>query len=87
MEPLTRDCILGTTVDGDKVSFLHPVHSFLSWLIEFAKFDDISQLVEVFEAVERLYPRDSNLPSLAVSLFDYPIKTIVLMSQIKAGFG
>lgn len=86
VEPLTRECILGTTVDGDKVSFLHPVHSFLSWLIEFAKFDDISQLVEVFEAVERLYPRDSNLPSLAVSLFDYPIKTIVLMSQIKAGF-
>lgn len=84
-EPYTGELIYISRVDEDKVSLLHPVHSFLGWLIEFAKFEDISQLVEVFENVRRSYS-PNQLPSLEVSLFDYPIKTIVLMSQIKAGF-
>ncbi|RCK59564.1 E3 ubiquitin-protein ligase ubr1 [Candida viswanathii] len=84
-EPYTGELIQVSRVDEDKVSFLHPAHSFLGWLIEFAKFSEISQLVEVFDNVKKVYP-PSQFGSLEVSLFDYPIKTIVLMSQIKAGF-
>ena len=56
----------------------------LSWLIEFSRFTDIRNLVEVFQTV-KLKHIGSETPSLEVLIFDYPIKTIVLMSQIKAG--
>ncbi|KAL6451746.1 ubr1 E3 ubiquitin-protein ligase ubr1 [Candida maltosa Xu316] len=85
-EPRTGEVIHASRVDEDKVSFLHPVHSFLSWLIEFAKFDDIMQLKQVFQAIRQNRSTPSTLPTIEVSIFDYPIKTVVLMSQIKAGY-
>lgn len=84
VEPITGSLIQISDIEEDKVSFLHPVHSFLSWLIEFSRFTDIRNLVEVFQTV-KLKHIGSETPSLEVLIFDYPIKTIVLMSQIKAG--
>ncbi|ODV78408.1 ubiquitin-protein ligase [Suhomyces tanzawaensis NRRL Y-17324] len=75
-----------------KVSFLHPLHSFLSWLIEVSNFDNLGQLAEVLDyATSSEFPRSGviqsgELPNPLTTIFDYPIRTIVLMSQIKSGF-
>ncbi|CAI5759305.1 unnamed protein product [Candida verbasci] len=73
-EPITGETFIDCKVYEDKVSFLHPLHSFLSWLIESADCDDLKYVLDNYEK-----PIES-------IIFDYPIKTIVLMSQIKAGF-
>lgn len=76
--------------DEKKVSFLHPVHSFLSWLIEFANFDSADELHAIIsdgwksayvEGEDNLDLNDS-----IISIFEYPLRTIVLCSQIKSGF-
>ncbi|RLV96343.1 E3 ubiquitin-protein ligase ubr1 [Spathaspora sp. JA1] len=61
-----------TKTQGE-VSFLHPLHSFLSWLIELSKFEstELTQILQEYEID---------------NIFTYPIKTLVLMSQIKTGF-
>ncbi|KAI3402715.2 hypothetical protein KGF56_004389 [Candida oxycetoniae] len=84
-EPITGMAVKVSKVDLDKVSFLHPLHSFLSWLIEYASFPSMNILKEIFDQVqmESLHKKPWSIGSL---IFDYPIKTIVLLSQIKAGF-
>lgn len=78
-----------TTLDDAKVSFLHPIHSFLSWLIEFSSFGTSTKLLSVFTdtitgfIAENL--KSASLSSCIISIFDYPIRTIVLSSQIKSG--
>lgn len=80
---------LPETEEGN-VSFLHPIHSFLSWLIEFSNFDTPQKLVLVFmESVNSFVLQNPNANILEVNLntiFEYPIRTIVLSSQIKSGF-
>lgn len=77
-------------IDEEKVSFLHPIHSFLSWLIEFSNFESPSEIIGVLESSTESYVLGTSqaleIPNPLTSIFDYPIRTIVLMSQIKSGF-
>lgn len=78
------------TLDDVKVSFLHPIHSFLSWLIEFSSFGSSTKLFTVFtDAIEtfiRKSPEDHSFMSCITTIFDYPLRAVVLCSQIKSGF-
>ncbi|EGW35414.1 uncharacterized protein SPAPADRAFT_69665 [Spathaspora passalidarum NRRL Y-27907] len=56
-----------------EVSFLHPLHSFLSWLIELSQIEPAA-LAKILQE----YQIDN--------IFTYPITTLVLMSQIKTGY-
>lgn len=80
-------------IDREKVSFLHPIHSFLSWLIELSDLSTPTEINEVINDATIAY-KDKALTSSKpfeiqnpfASIFEYPIRTIVLMSQIKSGF-
>lgn len=71
-------------------SFLHPLHSFLAWLIEFAGFNGPEKLIQVIDELIEQFKQAhpgvlyENLTSSVV--FQYPLRTIVLSSQIKSGF-
>lgn len=97
MEPQEQNLILKYRIDRDKVSFLHPIHCFLSWLIELSGFHSITQLDDTlkeaafhYEAQLRQLQLDKQLipaeQSPITTIFEYPIRTIVLMSQIRSGF-
>lgn len=81
-------------VEGDqefKVSFLHPIHSFLSWLIEFSSFDSLDKMLRIFNDTYNAFKSrntdDLGLSELCISkVFEYPMRTVVLSSQIKSGF-
>ncbi|KAG2735011.1 hypothetical protein G9P44_001225 [Scheffersomyces stipitis] len=87
-EPIGGNIIQYYRIDEEKVSFLHPIHSFLSWLIELSDFKSPSEIVEVLNSSTDFYSITSSvdIPNHLTSIFDYPIRTIVLMSQIKSGF-
>ncbi|KAI5965756.1 uncharacterized protein KGF55_001119 [Candida pseudojiufengensis] len=82
-DPISKQIIKSSKVSEDSVSFLHPTHSFLSCLIEYAKFSNLDKLKAIFKEIQAPKFPGVSIESL---IFDYPIKTIVLMSQIKAGF-
>lgn len=82
IEPISGKSIAKRN-DDDKVCFLHPLHSFLSWLIEYSDLSSPSELVDIFNQAS---PDDNSSPSKPSLIFDYSIRTIVLMSQIKSGF-
>ncbi|CCE82788.1 Piso0_002534 [Millerozyma farinosa CBS 7064] len=92
-EPSTNTPIRDYRIDQEKVSFLHPLHSFLSWLMESTNFDASPDTLDILKAAAELssYPAHDEItgesyPDPIVSLFDYPVRTTVLMSQIKSGF-
>ncbi|KAK6464221.1 ubiquitin-protein ligase [Scheffersomyces coipomensis] len=87
-EPIGGNIIQHFRIDEEKVSFLHPIHSFLSWLIELSEFKSPSELAEVLESSKNTACSNQrmDLANPLTSIFDYPIRTIVLMSQIKSGF-
>lgn len=75
-------------IDKEKVSFLHPLHSFLSWLIELSRFENPEELQRIIRLALDSIPSGLAHPGYKqylTSLFEYPLRTIVLMSQIKAG--
>lgn len=73
-----------------KQSFLHPLHSLLGWLIEFARLDSKDDLLRVInDAIDGFRSKHSTFQfeNLKMSLiYQYPIRTIVLSSQIKSGY-
>lgn len=73
-------------IASDKVSFLHPVHSFLSWIIEFSDHLDVESLRQIITDNNQLYLLQKPMKIYETFLFDYSLRTIVLMSQIKSGF-
>ncbi|EDK46045.1 hypothetical protein LELG_04225 [Lodderomyces elongisporus NRRL YB-4239] len=84
-EPITGMMMKLSKVECNKVSFLHPLHSFLSWLIEYANFPTMDTLRDILQKVQNENVVGSYI-SIESIIFDYPIKAIVLLSQIKAGF-
>lgn len=79
--------IIEFVVSKRSVSFIHCLHSFLSWLIELNKFYKDNSLLE--STVMNYYAKEPVLGSkttFALQLFDYPLRTLVLLSQIKVGF-
>lgn len=76
-------------IDEDKVSFLHPIHSFLSWLIELSDFHSADEIRALLAFATTQKDASGNIiskPDALTSILDYPVRTIVLMSQIKSGF-
>lgn len=74
---------------GRAVSFLHPLHLFLSWLIEYAAYTDKALLLDIFAKASKDACNDSSKESWETSvkiLFHYPIQSIVLAAQVKTGF-
>ncbi|KAG5363964.1 E3 ubiquitin-protein ligase ubr11 [Yarrowia sp. E02] len=78
-------------VASQDVSLYHPLHAFLSWLIECGQVTQSRRLREILTDVQlaetpnpmelAVHPR-----SLALSvLFEYPMRVLVLLSQIKVG--
>lgn len=68
-------------------SFLHPLHLFLSWLIEYASFNEKDTLVDLLEtASKECCERTPSFSSPILQLFYYPLQSVVLAAQIKTGF-
>lgn len=104
IEPIGNSAIRKFSIDNGKVSFLHPIHSFLSWLIELSDFKSLKDLQLVLKTNQFPYIPEETLiknPYLTnncgttinctgidnlTSIIEYPIRTIVLLSQIKSGF-
>lgn len=77
--------------EESKVCFLHPIHSFLSWLIEFSNFNSLDELLGILDTTcnkfKAQYLHDPHLADRCISkIFEYSIRTVVLCSQIKSGF-
>lgn len=71
------------------VSFLHPLHLFLSWLIEYASFKDSDDLIKILRDASIDVRNDTSREAFEHSLtciFHYPIQSIVLAAQVKTGF-
>lgn len=110
-EPYTGAAVTVHRLLEDKVSFLHPVHSFLGMFLKNGQIDlaTVKQLfataiahdgnpltvedhVTLETALLTLLTRLEALTPLQfaahplVSIFDYPVRTLALMLQIKLGF-
>lgn len=79
-------------VNEENVSFLHPIHSFFSWIIESSDLNSSDELAVIIESAALRYLQSkensplTQLTKPAALLFEYPIRTMALTSQIKAGF-
>ena len=85
MEEIEGALVRKYDLENEKVSFLHPIHSFLSWLIELSDFKSANDIGAVIADATQSSLVASGI-SGAVSIFEYPIRTVVLISQIKLGF-
>ena len=91
-DPLHGYWIEDFRIDEEFVSLLHPIHSFLSWLIEFSQIETTEELESLIEssassALAR-YSNSSvaNLAKTSLILFEYPLRSSALTYQIKSGF-
>ncbi len=71
--------IVNFRVDSEKLSFLHPVHAFLTWLVHYDNDITSSEMLQRILLGNNLNVNDLYL------IFDYPLRTLVLLSQIKIG--
>ena len=80
----------GKSSEVAKMSFLHPLHSFLSWLIEFSNFSFGDQFLSLIHStineVLLSSPELGDFEACVQVIFKYPVQTVVLASQIKSGF-
>ncbi|KAG7192340.1 uncharacterized protein KQ657_001738 [Scheffersomyces spartinae] len=84
-DPRSNELIQEYRIDKEKVSFLHPLHSLLAFLIQFAEFESSFEVKQIIDdTINKM--GQTNIPNPTVSIFDYSVRTIVLMSQIKSGF-
>lgn len=88
VDPVDGTAIQLFDISKDKVSFLHPIHSLLSWLIELSSFSSVSDIKGIFEQSMVDHANQLQLKTYIPQtfIFEYSIRTIVLMSQIKTGF-
>ncbi|CCH41212.1 E3 ubiquitin-protein ligase [Wickerhamomyces ciferrii] len=73
-----KTAITDFKVHENVVSFLHPIHAFISWMIQYSHISNIKTL-ESFGNLSF----DENLIRYVL---EHPLRTIVLLSQIKVGF-
>lgn len=65
-------------VHSSTVSFLHPMHSFLTWLIQYSGTTDLSQFSGFSDKI--------SIDNMCHYLIEHPLRVIVMLSQIKIGF-
>lgn len=71
-------------VEDDPVSLHHPLHALLSWLIQYGGLESSEDLKKLLIVPTSHYLKYSSDDQLAI-LFDYPIRVLVLLSQIRIG--
>lgn len=78
----SKELIVDFNVENEKVSVHHPVHAFLSWIIQYGKVDSI-------EVLRKALIPDNCVPGAEVEnlelIFDHPIRVLSLLSQIQVG--
>lgn len=79
--------VISYKVEEGRVSLHHPLHAFLSWMIQFGKIESAEQLRHLMlppvEYTSRYdHPAEEEILSL---LFDYHVRVLILLSQIKIG--
>ncbi|MCH0628783.1 hypothetical protein JNB11_02210 [Kocuria palustris] len=84
LEPFTGAMVTEVSLSQDKAALLHPVHSFLGGLLNAAEFATTNDVLAIFEEAVKVVGYAHGDP-LAV-IFDYPIRTLALLAQIKLGF-
>lgn len=91
-EPLHGYWIEDFRIDEEFVSLLHPIHSFLSWLIEFSQInttEELGSLIESSASSALVTSSNSSVAKLSKAsliLFEYPLRSSALTYQIKSGF-
>ncbi|KAI0463211.1 hypothetical protein LJB42_003231 [Komagataella kurtzmanii] len=74
-------------ISTEVVSLLHPLHSFVSWVIEMNKTletpQDLIHLFELDAEVNRVGAEDAHRLQ---RIFEFPLRTLVILSQIKIGY-
>lgn len=84
-----HECVDDARAPAPRRSFIHTLHSFLAWLIEFARFDSAAKLVRVLDQAYAEFSAENPTIAHRVSLalvYQYPVRTLVLSSQINAGY-
>lgn len=79
--------VISYRVEDGKVSLHHPLHAFLSWIIQYGKIETAAQLRELLmppALYTDRYPFDAREEILSL-LFDYHVRVLILLSQIKIG--
>lgn len=80
----TPQCVsVDFTVEDGKVSLHHPIHVFLSYLIQFGKIDSAEELRKLMLPSNGSIHQNEDA-SLSL-LFDFHYRVLVLLSQIKIG--
>ncbi|ODV91209.1 hypothetical protein CANCADRAFT_31924 [Tortispora caseinolytica NRRL Y-17796] len=76
-------------VDSEAISFHHPAHAFLSWLIQEARLPSPSALLQCFtydeNAIQLPLPSSFTSPLLRLLVLDYPLRVLVFLAQIRTG--
>lgn len=86
MESKDGLAVVKFSMDSGKVSFLHPIHSFFSWLLESSNFQSIEHVKEILNNSTEKYLQGKPANFFDTTLVEYSLRTIVLMSQVKSGF-
>ncbi|CDR40720.1 CYFA0S05e03686g1_1 [Cyberlindnera fabianii] len=68
--------IVSFKLENSPVSFLHPLHAFATWVVQYSNIGDTYEL-------ER-FLRDSG--DLKFHILEYPLRTLVLLAQIRVGY-
>lgn len=71
-------------IENDATSLHHPLHSFLSWIIQHGVWKSPESIKESLLKVISKTSQYSEKEHLSI-LFDFPMRTVVLLSQIRIG--
>uniref|UniRef100_A0A060T6C4 E3 ubiquitin-protein ligase n=1 Tax=Blastobotrys adeninivorans TaxID=409370 RepID=A0A060T6C4_BLAAD len=85
----TRASTIDYDIKTNQVSLHHPLHAFLSWVIQHSKVETAAQLRQL------LLPSDAEVAThfssrwsddqVLLAMFDYPIRVLSLLTQIQVG--
>lgn len=85
----TRASIVSYDIAEREVSLHHPLHAFLSWMIEHYTFKDATELRNLLllsnDDREKYLFQSKSDDQLLIGIFDYPIRTLALLTQIQVG--
>ncbi|CAN6628113.1 hypothetical protein TRVA0_011S02454 [Trichomonascus vanleenenianus] len=83
----TRSCIIDFNVFKSPLSLHHPLHVFLSWIIEFGRFENAQQLRQAFVSEELMHQfPGQTYEQVLLATLDHPIRVMCVLSQIQVGY-
>lgn len=75
----------GSRIEQKPVSLHHPLHSLLSWFIQFGKHNSSIELKQLLLNAAPKNNYDYSPEEFVAFLFDYPMRTLAFLSQIRTG--